>query len=331
MTEKIKVTRKLSNFNFENEGAAVALVGPAVGGGANSRTTLVYKSKATDEVTTEQVEKASMVTVTLTITEYLRKFFDMWYDDAELLARIMGYDTTVEPTEYVDNWYDNYLDEKVAAVSIMKSLVLDKEQDEINKAVTDLTPSEYLTVLKSQEQFEKNYEKLKPSLKKSSSVVAEGVTAPSGAISPSVEPIEKNEDLMPEHISKSALQSLVDEAVTKAVSSAQVELQKAKDIIATYEQEKQEVVAKSRKTAISTVEADEASAAELFKSLESLPDSAFESVIKALKKKSDALETSDILKEVGGNAKEIHKESGAPEVNRTLEILKSQLPKEGAQ
>lgn len=318
-----KAIRKLSDFDFNYEGAAVALVGPAVGGAANSRTTLLTKS--TLDVTQVEVEKASQVTITLSITEYLRKFFDLYWDDAELLARIFGYDTTPDEVDYANySWFDD----KVAAVSIMKSLVVDKEQDEVNKAVSELSPKDYLTIIKSQEIFEKNFEKV-ASLKKSSSVVAEGVTAPQGANSPSVDLENNKEVVMTDIISKAAHQTAVQEAIEKAVAPLQAELQKALDIIKQVEKEKAEAVSKSRKEAIAKVEADVVAAEELFKSLETVSDVAFESVIKALKKKEDKVEQSDILKEVGDTGREINQE--APVADRTLEILKAKYKVEGNQ
>jgi hypothetical protein len=313
--------RKLSDFDFNYKGAAVALVGKAQGGPANGRTTLL--TKATNKILQEDIEKASQVTVTLSITEYLRKFFCLWYEDAEVLARVFGYDV-----EEDDISYDDYLDKKVSAVSIMKSLVVDKQEDEINKSISNLIPSDYLNIIKSQEIFEKNYEKVKSSLKKSSSVKAEGVTASKDAISPSVEPVNNKEDVMSDFISKSAHEAGIQAAIEKALAPVQIELNKALEIIKQNEAEKAAVVAKARKDAIATVEADKEAAEELFKSLEGVSDVAFDAVVKALKKKEDKVEQSDILKEVGSQGREINQD--APVVNRTLEILKAQFQQEGA-
>ena len=318
MTEKIKATKRLSDFNFEKEGSHVALVGKFQGGPANAVETVVFKSKNTDKISEDQVNKASMVTVTMTITEYLSKFFGLWYEDAEVLAKVMGYDTEVDPVEYNDDWWDNYIQEKVNAVSIMKSLVIDKSDIETAKAVSELSPQDYLQILKSQEVFESNYEKV-TSLKKSSAK-SEGVTASKGATSPSVE--KQEEDSMSEFISKSAMQTAVDEAVQKAVTTVQVELQKAQDKIKQYEQEKAEAVSKARKEAIADVESDTAKVEELFKSLESVNDTAFDAVIKALKSKQEKVEKSDLMNEIGSDGKEINPET---KVDRTLEILKSQF------
>ena len=77
-----KARRRLTDINFEHEGAHCALVGPSVGGAANGYTTLV--TKATDKIEKEFIDKATKVTVELQFPEFLRKFFGMYWDDAEV-------------------------------------------------------------------------------------------------------------------------------------------------------------------------------------------------------------------------------------------------------
>ncbi len=321
MTEK--ATRKLSNFNFDYEGAAVALVSKDQGGAANGRTVLLYKS--TNKISEEELTKASQVTVTMSITEYLRKFFGLWSEDAEVLAKVFGYDTE-DDSEEVDtvDWHDKYIQEKVDAVTIMKSLVIDKSQEEINKAVAELSPQDYLTILKSQEVFEKNFDKVQAEVKKSSNK-PEGVTKSKGLTTPSVENNQNKEDKMSQDfISKFAMETALQEAITKALEPVQTELQKAKDEVATLKAEKQEVVNKARKEAIAKVEKDATAAEELFKSLEKLDEDAFNSVIKALDKKNGQLADSEIMKEVGDQGKTAVTDEI---VDRTAEILKQQFKK----
>ena len=180
--------RRLSNFNFEKEGSHIALVGPSVGGAANQFTTLV--TKATNDISTKEIEKAAEVTVTMPMIDFLCKFFGLWYEDAIVLAAIFGYQDIDEAYSFQESAdaYEEYLQERVDAVQIMKSLVLDKELEDIKKAVGELQPKDYLTILKAQEIFEKNFEGVSAkiaALKKSS--VKEGVTVSKETISPSVE------------------------------------------------------------------------------------------------------------------------------------------------
>lgn len=327
MTKAVKATRKLSEFNFDYEGAAVALVGPSVGGAANGRTTLLTKSLK--DISETEVEKASMVTVTLSITEYLRRFFDLWYEDAEVLARIMGMDTREEHVDGNMQSYDEYLDSKVAAVSIMKSLVLDKDELKIAKSVSELNPKDYLVILKSQEQFEKNFEVVssEASLKKSSGLPAKGVTVSKETTSPAGK-INKNQedDTLSDFITKAAheeaVTKAVEEAIAKALAPVQEELQKAKEQLEAVEVEKQEVVSKSRKEAVASVEKDAAKAEELFKSLESLAQEAFDVVIKSLKAKDEVVENSDLFVQKSRDSDvEIDEENG------TAALLKAKYNK----
>lgn len=310
----IKATRKLSDINFEKEGSAVALVGPHQGGPANGWKTLITKS--TDGITQEQVEKATMVQVELTIVEFLRKFFDMWYDDAEVLARIMGFDTSVEENDRDDDWYENYINEKVEAVTIMKSLVLDKNEEEINKAVASLKPEELLTILSTQKKFEQNLSS------------QEGVKLSKGKLSPSVENSNKGTE-MSDFVTKSVHEAKVTEAVEAAVAKAleeketvvaakQAELDAALAIVKSFEDKEKESVAKSRKEALKQAGVAEEEVESLYKSCEALDTNAFEIVVKAMAAKSKAIDESDIMKETG-----VSGESVAVELDGVAALTKS--------
>lgn len=120
------------------------------------------------------------------------------------------------------------------------------------------------------------------------------------------------------------------EAVLKAqLTAKEQELTKALEEVAKFKEEKVEAVAKARKEAIAAVEKDETAAAELFKSFEAISDEAFEAVMKALKKKEERLDESDLLKELGSKGRVV--ETPAPEgKDLTAELLKKQFNKEGA-
>ena len=312
----IKATRKLSDINFEKEGSAVALVGPHQGGPANGWKTLVCK--ATDGITQEQVEKATMVQVELTIVEFLRKFFDMWYDDAEVLARIMGFDTSVEENDRDDDWYENYINEKVEAVTIMKSLVLDKNEEEINKAVASLKPEELLTILSTQKKFEQNLSS------------QEGVKLSKGKLSPSVENSKKGNE-MSDFVTKSVHEAEVTKAVEAAVAKAleeketavatkQAELDAALEVVKSFEEKEKESVAKSRKEALKQAGVAEDEVESLYKSTEALETNAFEIVVKAMAAKVKAIDESDIMKETGVSGESVSVElDGVAELTKSLQ------------
>ncbi|MNQ69815.1 hypothetical protein D3C85_844320 [compost metagenome] len=109
----------------------------------------------------------------------------------------------------------------------------------------------------------------------------------------------------------------------KAKGEFQVELQKALDAVAKYEEEKKEAVVKARKEAIAVVEKDAAKAEELLKSLEAVSQEAFDVVIKSLKEKEEKLEDSDLFVQKSKNA-DVEK----VEVNGTAAILKAKYEKQ---
>ncbi len=85
---KVKAKRKIKALDFTGDNAAVALVSKDQGGPANSVETLVIKSQ---NVSLEYLEKMQAVKVTMSTPEFLRRFFSLWYEDADVLAAMMGY------------------------------------------------------------------------------------------------------------------------------------------------------------------------------------------------------------------------------------------------
>ena len=322
--------RRLSNFNFESEGSHIALVHANQGGPANG-VDYALITKSTKDITQKEVEKATEVQVTMNIVDFLCKFYGLWYDDALVLATIFGYDVGEAGYSFEDSArdYEEYLQEKVDAVTIMKSLVMDKTREDIEKAVGSLSSKDYLSVLKVQEHFEKNLDAASEKvadIKKSSGVTAEGVTAALAANSPSVEIKQKNEDSMTEFVSKAALEAAIQKAVSDAVSEKDVQLAKAFSEIEAFKNEKEQAVAKSRKAAIGDVEKDEAAAEELFKATKDMSEESFSIIVKALQKEKEKVEQSDLLKEVGNKGREVVPEKPQGE-NLTAQLLKNQFQK----
>lgn len=76
--------RRLKNFDFKGENAAVALVSKDQGGAANGYETLIIKSNDPD------------VAVTMTFGDFLYRFYGLWSGDADLVSRIAGMNGTTE-------------------------------------------------------------------------------------------------------------------------------------------------------------------------------------------------------------------------------------------
>jgi hypothetical protein len=104
-----KAKRRITEFNFEKQmmnggNAHVALVDKA----ANETEVLVMKQKQPE------------VAVEMSMREFLCKFFNLYYDDAAVLAGIMGYETGYESDEDTET-YESYIDKKINQVSLLKT------------------------------------------------------------------------------------------------------------------------------------------------------------------------------------------------------------------
>lgn len=296
-----KATRRLTDIKFEHEGAHVALVGLAQGGAANGHSTLI--TKATNLISEETIEKAKEVTVTMQYPEFLRKFFGMYYEDAEVLSVVMGYGRTEYP-EY-DNGKD-WIDERIESLNIMKSVY--RAQD-VEKAIADLTPEQVLVLKQDQETLEK-------------------------ALDSASEQINKQEDTPLETILKSAHIEAVAAAVEvekaagvaavalvqKSLDDAKAELATAQAKVQEFEAAAQEAVVKGRKEAIAATGVAADKVEELFKSLEALDDAAFAATLAFVGQGTVQNTDAEMFVEKGvAGAGEQDKE----QVDRTTQLLKA--------
>ncbi len=153
-----KAKRVITSFDFEEEGASVHLVSKKQGGAANGFTTLIKKSNKTSHLPeTEDIsieKKLEQIKVTMSMEEFLRKFFRMWYDDAELLTAMLGYQTEyeayLESDESEPYDHSDYLASKLESFEVMKSM---HEGDYSKTSALD-----YVNILGLQEKLENNEE-----------------------------------------------------------------------------------------------------------------------------------------------------------------------------
>lgn len=287
-----KATRRLTDIKFQHEGAHVALVGKHQGGPANGVTTLV--TKATSHIDQTLVEKASTVTVTMQFPEFLRKFFGLYWDDAEVLSAAMGYGRT----EYPDGNEKDWIDQRVESISIMKSVY--RAQD-VEKALAELSPEQTLALLRDQEMLEK-----------------------------ALESIPETKQTQEEHTVETILKSAHEEAVTKAVADAVALVQKsldeqavvlkaAQDQVAAYQAAEAAAVTKARQEALAAVVPSDRVEA-LMKAYAPMDAEGFQVAVEALAVIKAAADQSEMLNEKGvsGQGAEDPKE-----VDRTYEILKA--------
>lgn len=318
-----KAKRRLSNFNFDVSGSHCAFVGPSVGGAANGYTVLV--TKAVDDIPEEIVEKATKVAVTMDFEEFLVRWFNMYYEDAEVLAELLGMEKEEQPSDMYDyqGEHRKWIEEKVSAIQIMKSVYASQD---VKKAFNELSYKESLAVIEAQSMLEK-----------AMSSVEEGKNVP---VTKGQEmPTTKEEKLMEDVIQKALHVELVEKAVQEAVlkaaeekaaveeilKAAQAELEGVKAEVAVFKAKEAEAVVKGRKEALKAVLAED-KVEDMFKATEALDTAAFEVVVKSLAAKAKALEESDLFKEAGVSGEG---ENDPAVKDGTAAILKAKYQRKG--
>lgn len=276
-----KAKRRLKNFNFEKDGSHVALVGKHQGGPANGYTTLI--TKATEGIPETFVAKADMVRVTMTIQEFLRRFFGVYYEDAEILARILGYDTDIDEDEMFES-YEEYIQSKIDSVEVMKNLF---KAEDMTKALSEVSEDQFEKLLTDQKMIEElmsseEFQKSK-----------EGVSNQN--VEKTKEDVTKMSESNQEMVQKSEVESMIE----KAVSELKTNLEKANETIEAYKAKEKEAVAEARKAALKDAVKDDAKAESLYKSLAEVSDEAFDETVSTLKSLTQASDASEMFKEKG--------------------------------
>lgn len=162
MTKQRKARRKLSDITFEKEGAHVALVSKDQGGPANGHDyALVLKA---NNFSQEFVEKMQQIRVTMELPEFLRKFFGMYHEDADVLAQMLGYQP--EPTDTVEAMpmasYQDYIESRLEAFEVLKSA---SDAESLADVLSKLNEDEYLAMLNDQVTLEQAFENLEKAYK----------------------------------------------------------------------------------------------------------------------------------------------------------------------
>ena len=305
MENKQKAKRKLKGFDFAKEGAAVALVGPSVGGPANGIPTLIAKA---NNFSPEFIKKMQQIQVTMELPDFLEKFFGIWGSDAEVLARLMGYVEPEDEDEVEDDWWENYIEEKLSAFTIIKSL---HEAKNLPEALAQLTEQDYLDVLNDQVLIEKALKEFDAKSNASANSVEKPVEASASKVNKS-----KKEKQMatPEMVEKEKLT-----AIEKALNDQKVELEKALAQVKQYEDEKKEAIVKSKTDAVKAVVKDEKQAAVVVKAALALEDQAdFDALIAVFKSMNDLLEKSGLFQEQGVSAEAAEDKPGETKLMKAL-------------
>lgn len=324
MTDKVKAKRKLTDITFEHEGAHLALVHKAQGGAANGYKTLVMKS--VDNRSPEFIEKASQVKVTLSLPDFLEKFFHVWGEDAELLASMFGYEPSEDESddEYstqsfwswyrekamehgaVDSWGDpitrptsqdrkDWIEDQLQGIEILKSATLSKGSADF---ISSLSEEQYLGLLKDQQFIEKSF-KLKET---SDDVSVKSGGKPEHSLKPNTGSKPKQTKA-----SKADTQENKMETIEKAqydakeveLQKALADIQKAKEEIELFKAKEKEAVEKAREAEVTAAVEDVEASAKLFKAIKELDTEAFKDVVEVVKSLAQKVEDQPLFREQG--------------------------------
>lgn len=305
----------------------IALCHESQGFSANLRpVSLLMKSELKPEQITEDVIKAlQQVTVTMSFEEFLRKFFYMWSDDAELLTKLLGFETELEneaaenpDDEWVQAWnasHQEWLEERMDSISIAKAANSGEELDLVKQ----------YELLKLQQLFEKGVSELGLSFTEGETedLQATGVIKTAGT-EPVVDTSKDNKETsVSDTINKS--QEVID--LEKRLADMEAQVAKADEIIkAAAQVEKNSALTKAKGFSFAD-EADHAALADFIIEKANAP-------VVALLEKAQA-RISELVAEVETVKKEFstaeHGQDGEPTVddlNKSAEdILKENVAK----
>lgn len=317
MTDKVKAKRKLTDITFEHEGAHLALVHKAQGGAASGYKTLVMKS--VDNRSPEFIEKASQVKVTLSLPDFLEKFFHVWGEDAELLATLFGYEPSEDGSEEystqsfwswyrekamehgaVDSWGDpitrpssqdrkEWIEDQLQGIEILKSATLAKGSADF---INSLTEEQYLGLLKDQQFIEKSF-KLQEVKK---DLDGESGGKPTKGVNPKQTKASKADTQENE---METIEKAQYDAKEVELQKALADIQKAKEEIELFKAKEKEAVEKAREAEVVAAVVDVDASAKLFKAVKDLDAEAFKDVVDVVKALTAKVDESEMFKEKG--------------------------------
>lgn len=305
-----KPKRKLSNIDFSQDGCHIALVSKDQGGPASGADyALVMKAVNFSQ---EAIEKMQKIRVTMELPEFLRRFFNMYGDDVEVLARMMGYEKEEESEEL--ETYEDYIQSKLQAYEILKSL---EEADELSAVLSELDETEYLALLQDQQLLEKaikKVDKLQKSNAAASKAEQEDTSIVGEVNNKEVSSSVKQEELEKSNMSqevkteKEVTVEMVEKAALESIQKAFEEqkqaLEKAMQTIAQFEADKKAAIEKARLSEMVSAVKDQAKAEILFKAVKEASDEDFQAVLKTLTEMAVAVEQSELFVEKGASGEE---------------------------
>ena len=345
MTDKVKAKRKLTDITFEHEGAHLALVHKAQGGAASGYKTLVMKS--VDNRSPEFIEKASQVKVTLSLPDFLEKFFHVWGEDAELLATLFGYEPSEDESEEystqsfwswyrekamehgaVDSWGDpitrptsqdrkEWVEDQLQGIEILKSATLAKGSADF---INSLTEEQYLNLLKDQQFIEKSF-KLQEVKK---DLDGESGGKPTKGVNPKQTKASKA-DTQEKEMTQETIEKAQYDAKEVELQKALADIQKAKEEIELFKAKEKEAVEKAREAEVVAAVVDVDASAKLFKAVKDLDAEAFKDVVDVVKALTAKVDESEMFKEKGSKESGEKVSKAASQANPVAAALQARL------
>ena len=318
-----KAKRVLKNIEFESsETSHIALVHKDQGGpasGADYR--LVMKS---NNFSPEFIQKMQAIQVTMTIPDFLERFFMLWDEDVEFLSQLLGY---VEPpedeqAEAVDD-YNKWIEERFQSFSIIKSL---HEAKNLPDALSKLTEQDYFDVLTDQAVIEKALTEFTKGNKPKANTSAKNVENTKVEASASKKKNPKKETKMTQETEMVEKAKFVE--IQKQFEDQKIALEKAMEQLGKIEQEKKEAIVKSKTDAVNAVVKDAKHAETVLKAalaLEKQED--FDALVNVFKSMQETIEKSVGFTEVGASVQAEEK----AEESKTMQFLKSKYTQKETQ
>lgn len=201
--------RKITNFNFESDGAHVALVDKA----ANQQEVLVMKSSKASE---EEIKKAVEVNIKLPLLEFLTRYMYMDIDEAETIAGMLGY-----------SFEDLYEEGEMSGFRELVESNLDK--------VTVSKSESAQKFVGAFEEFKQKY------LTKASSSVEDGESVSKSTEDKITKPEEEVNKMTEENKVENPTQDDIQEMITKALKDQEADIRKA--VEAEYEDKHKQTTA----------------------------------------------------------------------------------------
>ncbi|WP_282460197.1 hypothetical protein, partial [Mycoplasmopsis arginini] len=164
MSDEIKKAKRLVHeYRFDKDTHHVALVHRSQGGAASGYTeALVMKS--VDDILDADIEKATMVKVTLPFDDFLEKFFNIYSYDAEVLTAILGFkdeDDMSEQEKSDMSWEDYKAECEKEKQDFINSVEILKSVKDGKETIQDLNVASLLSIRSTQAKFETYLEKSK--------------------------------------------------------------------------------------------------------------------------------------------------------------------------